>query len=138
MNKHVLQLKKQLSQQSIRAFVKFCMVGAGSTLLSYTVFYVLYSKCTMYYLLSSVIGYVSGLIFGYFLNKLWTFNVKKNSILLAVKYVSIYMVSLGLSMLFLYVLVEYARVNPLLSNVFVIMVSTFTNFFGVKLFVFKK
>ena len=138
MNKLFLQLKKQLNQHSIRAFIKFCMVGAGSTILSYTVFYVLYSKCAVYYLLSSVIGYVSGLIFGYFLNKLWTFNVKKNSILLAVKYVSIYMFSLGLSMLLLYVLVEYAKINPLLSNVFVIMVSTFTNFFGVKLFVFKK
>tara|TARA_A100001015_G_scaffold292449_1_gene367803 strand:- start:714 stop:1130 length:417 start_codon:yes stop_codon:yes gene_type:complete len=138
MNKLFLKLKTQLNQQSIRAFIKFCMVGAGSTLLSYTVFYVLYSKCAVYYLLSSVIGYVSGLIFGYFLNKLWTFNVKKNSILLAVKYVLIYMVSLGLSMLLLYVLVEYAKINPLLSNVFVIMVSTFTNFFGVKLFVFKK
>ena len=138
MKKLILKLKNKLDKTTIQFFIKFCVVGLGSTILSYTIFFLLYSIVSIHYIVASLIGYVSGLAFGYFLNKLWTFGVKKNSVALALKYITVYIFSLCLSIVILYIMVDYAKIDPLISNVFVIMISTLTNFFGVKIIVFNK
>ena len=52
---------------------KFGIVGMLSTIFNYSIFAFLYKIISVYYIVSSVIGYVSGLLLGYLLNKNWTF-----------------------------------------------------------------
>jgi len=55
---------------------KFGIVGILSTTFNYGIFVVLYKIISIHYIVSSVTGYVSGLLLGYLLNKNWTFSAQ--------------------------------------------------------------
>ena len=122
----------------INSFIKFCVVGVVSTLLNYATFFCVFRGLNSPYILASIIGYIAGLALGYGLNKWWTFQVKQKSFAMVIKYITVYMGSLCISLIALYALVEWCKINPLLANIFVIMITTFTNYIGVKFFAFKQ
>ena len=118
---------------------KFGVVGIVSTAINYGVFAFFYKIGNVQYIISSVAGYVCGLLIGYQINKNWTFigQVDKSKIYI-VSYISVYVVSLGSSQIFLLFLVEILLVNPMYANILAIVLSTLMNFLGTYLFVFKK
>lgn len=118
-------------------FIKFIIVGAVSTLVNYSVFYVLLSHYYVNYLLASASGFIAGVVFGYFLNKLWTFNAKGSSNSTILKYFFVYILSLILSLVFLNISVEILGVNVKIANILAIGITTCTNFIGIKRWVFK-
>lgn len=121
------------------SFVKFVVVWGISTVINYTVFYVLLIFFLINYLYSSAIWYISGLIFWYFFNKLWTFEVKtKHNIEEIGKYLCVYIGSLIISLIVLNILVETAWINPLIANVLVIGLTTVMNYIWIKYLVFNK
>jgi putative flippase GtrA len=128
----------RINKEFLDKVLKFGLVGVIATLLNYGSFYLLYKIFGSHYLLSSVTGYISGVLLGYFLNKYWTFvkqvDISKNYL---VGYFLVYLVSLVVSQLFLLVLVEVMFLNPLVSNIFAICVSTVLNFTGSNYLVFK-
>ena len=100
---------------------KFGIVGILSTVFNYGVFAFLYKIVSVHYILSSITGYVSGLLLGYFINKNWTFinqvDKSKNYI---VDYFTVYVVSLFLSQVFLFqekVLFPQDLQDPLQSRI---------------------
>jgi len=117
---------------------KFGIVGILSTIFNYGVFAFLYKIISLHYIVSSVTGYVSGLLLGYLLNKNWTFiaQVDKSRSYI-VGYITVYAVSLVSSQAFLFFLVELLLINPLYANILAIVLSTIMNFLGTNLFVFK-
>ncbi len=117
---------------------KFSVVGIVSTVFNYGVFAFIYKIGNVQYLISSVTGYLCGLLIGYQINKNWTFTgqVDKSKIYI-VSYISVYAVSLGSSQIFLLFLVEILSVNPMYANILVIVLSTLMNFLGTYFFVFK-
>ena len=131
-------LKYYVFKYHLQFFIKFCVVGLTATSVSYSVFFVLYTSFFVYYIFASILGNISGLSIGFFLNKTWTFEVERGSLFLFVKYLSFYSFSFALNALILFIFVEYGNINPLISNVFSIGICTFLNFFGVKILVFKK
>ena len=118
---------------------KFGIVGILSTVFNYGVFALLYKIISVHYILSSITGYVSGLLLGYQLNKNWTFidQVDKSKSYI-VGYITVYAVSLVSSQAFLFFLVEFLLINPLYANILAIVLSTVMNFLGTNFFVFKK
>ena len=117
---------------------KFGIVGILSTVFNYGVFAFLYKIVSVHYILSSITGYVSGLLLGYQLNKNWTFiaQVDKSKSYI-VGYITVYAVSLVSSQAFLLFLVEILLINPMYANVLAIVLSTVMNFLGTNFFVFK-
>ena len=117
---------------------KFGIVGILSTVFNYGVFAFLYKIVSVHYILSSITGYVSGLLLGYLLNKNWTFiaqvDISKSYF---IGYITVYAVSLVSSQAFLLYLVEILLINPLYANVLAIVLSTVMNFLGTNYFVFK-
>ena len=89
-------------------------------------------------MLSAIIGYVSGLLLGYQINKNWTFidQVHKSKIYI-VSYITVYVVSLISSQISLLYFVEILLIKPLYANIFAIVLSTVMNFLGTNFFVFK-
>ena len=118
---------------------KFGIVGILSTVFNYGVFAFLYKIVSIHYILSSIIGYISGLLLGYQLNKNWTFiDQLDKSKSYIVDYITVYAISLVSSQVFLLFLVEILLINPLYANILGIALSTVINFFGTNFFVFKK
>jgi putative flippase GtrA len=55
-------------------FIKFLLVGGAATILNYSVFLALYEFFDVHYLISSGTGYISGVVFGFYFNKIFTFE----------------------------------------------------------------
>ncbi|MBP7282760.1 MAG: GtrA family protein [Leptospiraceae bacterium] len=127
-----------MNKDLLNRFIKFLVVGGICTIINYIIFYVLFNYFGVQYLLSSAIGYTSGLVIGYYVNKFWTYQVERDSQeKYMFKYLFVYLASLGASTLFLKFLVEFLNLNPVLANIFAIGLSTITNFVGTNFLVFK-
>ena len=120
-----------------KEFSLFIFVGCFSTVLNYGVFFLYVSFFKNQYLLASSLGYITGVFVSYFGNKILTFQTdigfKKDEFLI---FISIYTCSLIISLVALRMIVGVG-VSVFLANLIAIMVSTVTNFTGVKLFLFK-
>ena len=122
----------------VAKFVKFVFVGLISTVINYGLFASLYISLGIYYIISSIVGYFSGLIVGYYLNKNWTYGSEiENNRKYFHKYLVVYLCSLLSSTVFLFALVEMNICIPLISNIFAIMLSTLMNFIGTNYLVFS-
>jgi len=119
-------------------FLKFIIVGGASTVINYAVFFVLLSTFNWNYLLSSGCGFFSGVLFGYFFNKLWTFKVEDSSARLLLNYYLVYLGSLLISLLFLKITVDFLGMDAKIANVLAIGITTCTNFIGIKFWAFGK
>ena len=118
---------------------KFGIVGVLSTIINYGTFVFLYKIISVYYLISSISGYVFGLLFGYYINKNWTFNAQViQKKIYIIKYINVYFISLVSSQSFLFFLVESLLIKPQYANIFAIILSAVMNFLGINLFVFNK
>jgi len=117
--------------------VRFAIVGGLSTLLNYGGFYCLLTFLGLHYLYASSFGFIVGVLFGYFLNKYWSFEYNGGGRFLFIKYFCVYLFSLGTCLLFLYFTVSALGLNPVLMNLFSIALSTVMNFINLRLWVFK-
>lgn len=118
-------------------FLKFIVVGVFSTAVNYSFFYIFFTKVGVMYLVSSAIGYMVGVVFSYFGNKIATFDTsasfKKKEFIL---FFFVYLVSLCISLVALHFFVTMLGLSVLLANLFAIGISTVTNFTMLKLFLF--
>ncbi len=117
--------------------VKFLCVGGISALFGYSVILTLF-RSGLNYILAFIIGYLTGMLIGAYLNHHWTFSVKtKVSAGELVSYFLLYSGSLFLGSLLLYFLAQYLSIRPEVGNVYSMILSTACNYFGLKYFVFK-
>ena len=127
-------LKNKIGTQ----FYKFIVVGVGSTLVNYLIFYTLLEFLKINYLISSAFGFLFGMMIGYFLNRKWTFQMEtKTTNAEIIKYFFVYAFSLILSLIFLKITVDAFKINTKIANFFALILTTFTNFIGIKMTVFK-
>lgn len=127
-----------MNRTTIQQAVKFLMVGGISTLINYGSFFGLFTWLQVNYIVASVSGYVLGLLFGYVLNRQWSFAEHKQPTMKRefMRYLGVYVFSLILNGLVLMLCVRWLQLDPRLANVVAIAVSTVSNFVGLKLFVF--
>ena len=122
-----------------KQFQKFLGVGLISTAINYGLFFISFRFFHIHYIVSSVVGYCSGVLFGFSVNRSWTFrSLETRKYRELFFYLMVYFSSLILSILFLRFLVLTLYLSPLLANIFAIGLSTVTNFLGCKLLVFQK
>jgi putative flippase GtrA len=96
----------------IRQAVKYVIVGAGNTILSLAVIWMMTKKAGCTEALSNFTGYVIGLINGFFLNRKWTFNSTGNVFGSAVKFLLVFAVCYLLQFSILLLLNRYCPQNP--------------------------
>lgn len=117
--------------------LKFLIVGGLSTLLNYSLFLLLFLMLELNYMTASTIGFFSGVLFGYYLNKRWTFQVEKREESIFFRYLFVYCSSLTIGLSWLYFQVECIGVPPHIAQILMIGLTTCLNFLGVKLWAFK-
>ena len=70
-----------------RVFLKFILVGIANTVVGAGLMFVMYNCFGMGYWISSAANYVVGSILSFFLNKYWTFKVRRWSLYMAISFV---------------------------------------------------
>lgn len=122
-------------------FSKFCIVGTLGASFNYSIFFLLFHFFDVYYVIASGTGLISAAFISFTLNKIFTFkgtSSQRNDILkYLLKYISVIMISLFAGINFLRFIVDTLNVNPYISNIFTIGLTTIINFTGSKYYAFK-
>lgn len=116
---------------------KFLIVGLLNTGINYFIFYSLFIGFNLVYYISGAIGFLSGAVTGYFLNRLWTFNSNIPVSKGLIKYLFIQLICLTAHVTAQISATEIMGVPELFSQFIGILVTTFMNFFLIKNLVFK-
>ena len=118
--------------------IKFLMVGIICTILNYICFLIFLHFFGIHFLLASSFGYFIGLLFGYSLNRVWTFQSTANSLIYKFRYLWTYLLSLAVGLISLQALVKNYGLATEIANICVILITTILNFLGTKFWVFGK
>ena len=134
-----MTLKNILKKEVIQQFIRFCLVGVAGATLNYSIFFLLYHFLSVYYSVSSGIGFICSIFLAFFLNKKFTFKLGKDKKTKTriIKYFLVNLSSLLLGLFFLNFFVEILYINVYIANFFVIGIQTVSNFTGSRLFAFK-
>jgi len=109
-------------------FIKFIIVGVINTLLNLLTMSI-FLNLGFFYLFSSVLGFVVGAFSGFTINFFWTFSNKFNFYQKFLKYFSIQVLNLFLTVLIVFLMVSQLSVHALISQSLAIIITTFTNYF---------
>jgi len=122
----------------VKTLLKYNTSAVIATLVDYTLFIVLSEIFNVWYLLSSVIGLVAGGVTSFLLERSWTFNKTGGKLSKqAVRYFITWIISIVLNSAGLYIMVEYASVQYIISKIIVsALVGIGFNFLMHKHFVF--
>jgi putative flippase GtrA len=76
-----------------RVFLKFLLAGLINTGVGAGLMFVMYNAFGLGYWLSSAVNYVVGSVLSFFLNKYWTFNVRKWSLYMVIAFAATIVIS---------------------------------------------
>ncbi len=116
---------------------RFLLIGAASTLISFSVFSALIRLFDVHYILANFFAFILSVIFSYNMNKKWSFEVEKSQSHLF-SYGLLYLSSLAMGTLILKITIGIFEVIPEIAFIISLFFTTTMNFIGVKFFVFKK
>ena len=133
---------------NIRQIFKFGLVGILNTVVGTTIMFLAYNVLNLGYWLSSALNYIVGSVLSYFLNKYFTFGSRRRSNMEVIRFLInillCYLLAYGLALPFVRSFIFAIGIcleKQLLEQISMICgmcFFIFLNFFGQKLFVFKK
>ncbi|MCX7667635.1 MAG: GtrA family protein [Atribacterota bacterium] len=119
--------------------LKFGLVGIANTLIDFGIFVLLHGYLQVFYAFAQVISYSCGMANSYFLNKFWTFQSRRAIQFHEVfKFVAVNLLSLGVSLLLLYLVRGRGSWGVVESKIFATSGSLLVNFVGNKFWVFAE
>ncbi|OMF08591.1 GtrA family protein [Paenibacillus sp. FSL H7-0331] len=126
-----------LLKVKINQTLRFILVGILNTIVGYTVYFICLNLLHFNYSISLVVSHILGVINSYYLNKKWTFNVARSSSRMILKFGLIYLCTFLLNYGILVLFVEMLKLNPLISQLISLFVTTIISFLGQKYWSFK-
>lgn len=127
--------------EKYKSFLRFAIVGCINTGVDFLTFTALYSLLGLDKLLCQTGGYSVGIINSFILNKLWTFKeqkAKSNTTVQFINFVCVNIISLGISLIGIYILSSKANVNVYISKIIVTIFLQVFNYLVYKCFIFRK
>ena len=149
-------------QKNSKQLLKFLIIGALSTIISYSTFFSTLRFFAWHYLLANLAGFIVSVGFSYYCNQRWTFknanipkpiediDSNKNQTKFSQKsnlnkpkrsfanYFLFYFCSLLVATISLKILVDFFGIIPEIASIINIAGMTGINFLGLKFLVFKK
>lgn len=116
-------------------FVGFVLAGGAATVFNYGVF-VLLLFAEIDYLFAAALGYLSGIVVSFTLNRWVVYGSQGDAWQEFARYFAVYLVALGLQLCALQVLV-WSGLGPIWANAIAIVFVVLANFFVVRRFVFQ-
>jgi len=120
--------------------IKFGIVGVINTGVDFGTFTLLSAFLYTDPMLSQVIGYSAGIANSFVMNKLWTFDSKSSKVgtrLELLKFIVINGVTLGISLIGIFIFNKQLGLNKYIAKAFVTILAQVVNYLGYKLWVFK-
>jgi len=117
-------------------FKSFIVVGILSTIVNYGLVLILHNIIGLNIYFSSFSGYLTGLLFGFILNKFWTFQSSRHFSNEIIKYLFVYLFNFIINLLIIYSLIAIDFADELAALIG-IFYTTIANFFGLKKWVFS-
>lgn len=122
--------------------IRFLAVGATNTLVGYGLFVlfaqVLFAHIYLGYLLALIVSYCISITLAFYLYRRLVFVVTGHVIRDFIRFVSVYLVSIGVNAALLPLLVEVVGIHPLIAQALILVITTLVSFFGHKLFSFRR
>lgn len=121
--------------QVARFFISGCLSAVGNL----GTLYLLHDLAGMWYIASSVFGFLAGFVISFTLQKFWTFRDARTDVLgrQLLIYLTLVIINLGFNTLFVYVFVEYAGLRPLFAQALSALIIAVEGYFAYKLLVFR-
>jgi len=92
----------------------------------------------IYYLIASACGFILGLLSGFFLNFIWTFQQKSKFYEKLSKYFYINLSSLAFTLIIVFASKEVFALHPIFAQFLAITMTTIINYYLISRYVFKK
>jgi len=124
--------------KNIIYFLKFSLVGVFNTLLNYVVFIIFLLYFNIDYWISGIIGFFSGAVLGFFLNRNFTFSSKISKKKGLIKYLLIQIFCLSVHICIQIISVEFFSINKVFSQIVSIIITVFINFYLVRNLIFNR
>lgn len=117
---------------------KYGIVGVINTIITAIVIFLLMNTMGAPYTISNIIGYIAGVINGFFLNFKWTF---KTSTLPAyrqfIRFITVFLICFLIQFILVIVMVEYLSINENIAQLVGMVIYSFIGFLLNKYFTFK-
>lgn len=124
------------SKDSFIQFIKFGLVGITNTAVGFGVYYALYF-CGAHYIIANVVSWLVSVFNAFYWNNKYVFQSGSSWWKTLFRTYVSYGVSLLVSTLLLYALVEYFQVSPVIAPVLCLLVTVPLNFLLNKFWAFK-
>lgn len=122
-----------------RQFLKFCIVGTISMFVDIGLYTFFTRIFNFHYLLANFLSFIVALANSYTLNRKFTFGSTHKKVgVQFTKYLTVYVIGLGLSEIFLYIFVNKFGIYDLIAKPLVICIVLVWNFIGSKFFIFDR
>lgn len=139
---------RSISENTLRQFVRFGMVGVTNTLVSYAIYVAVLQgfriagvQCAYDYIVASVTAFVLSVLWSYMLNSAFVFKKQRSFLTvlseIAKSYISYGLSGLVIANLILYALVDGLGISAYLSFFLVLVVTVPMNFILNKFWTFK-
>jgi putative flippase GtrA len=109
-------------------FVKFAIVGASNTAITFIVYTALLKGLGVSYLLASAIGFIAGATNGFLWNRRWTFSEHVGDAYTPLRWGAVMTLGLAIDEALLYLLVHDAGLDKLIAQLLAIVAVTGTTF----------
>lgn len=123
-------------RHSLGEFIKFALVGLLNTGVDVAIFFLL-TRLGVTYVAAQTVSYSCGAANSYLLNKFWTFRSSGLSYAEIVRFVTVNLISLGISIVVLRLLHDTAGLDLAAAKGWATLSALGTNFLGNKLWVFR-
>jgi putative flippase GtrA len=119
-------------------FVKFILVGLGSTMIHFLVLSALYLGLEVHILPATVLAFVASLVFSYLLNRSFTFSSNVRHHVGLPRYVTVTLLGMTWNVTIMYSFVQLFEFNYYLSFLIMSVVVALNNYLLTRSWVFKK
>lgn len=121
--------------QELLKLMRYSIVGLINTTIGYLlIFSLMYLNVNEY--LSNFIGYMSLIIFSFFINRNFTFDQKKNTRI--IRYILMFIGAYTFNLLSLYICVQHLFINPYYSQLIAGIMYILLFYILIRLFVFNQ
>ncbi len=121
-------------------FFRYLFVGGISSVVDGGILY-LFTRCGLFYMASTVVGFLAGLMTNYVLSKMLIFAMSKAKLDLLAEFSAyglIGVIGLGLTMLIMYVLTEFLGFYYMFSKIVAMFLVLLWNYTARKFFLYRK
>jgi putative flippase GtrA len=122
--------------------IRFLAVGATNTVVGYLLFLafnaLVFERVPFGYLASLVLSYAIAIVLAFFLYRRFVFVVRGNLLVDLLRFVSVYLVGIGINLVALPLLVELVHLPPFLAQAVILVVTTVVSYLGHRYFSFRR